>query len=80
MIQALSSHCGFTALPGGSIFRCEDGLCARTIGLSGYWWSSTELDESLYQAWYRHLIGLSDEVFRDYQNKSSGLSVRCVKD
>jgi len=71
---------GFTALPGGSIFRCEDGLCARTIGLSGYWWSSTELDESLYQAWYRHLIGLSDEVFRDYQNKSSGLSVRCVKD
>ncbi len=66
---------GFTALPGGC--RYTDG---SFYGLSyyGYWWSSSEYDASY--AWGRYLYYSSADVLRYFYDKSSGFSVRCLKD
>ena len=65
----------FTALPGG--YRGSDGTFGN-IGLSGYWWSSTEGSTS--NAWYRTLTYLSSYVGRHYYSKEGGFSVRCLRD
>ncbi len=65
----------FTGLPGG--VRIFDGGYIA-IGNNGYWWSSTEYDT--YNAWVRFLDYSNGDAGRDYNNKSSGYSVRCLKD
>jgi len=65
---------GFTALPGG--YRNSDGSFYY-IGYKGYWWSATENGAS--NAWYRYLLYGDSYVYRYYNFKSLGYSVRCVK-
>jgi uncharacterized protein (TIGR02145 family) len=64
----------FTALPGG--YRYSDG--SHRIGLSGFWWSSTEFNDN--SAWYRNIDYDSESTNRYSGSKRNGASVRCVKD
>ncbi len=66
---------GFTALPGG--YRSLNGSY-NDIGISGYWWSSTENGSG--NAWTRKLNYVSSNVNRDFDNKQNGFSVRCLRD
>jgi uncharacterized protein (TIGR02145 family) len=60
---------GFSGLPGG--LRFGHGTFG-SIGNYGYWWSSTE---------DRRLLGYNHGfVFRNYDYKGNGYSVRCLKD
>jgi len=66
---------GFTALPGGS--RATNGSFYN-MGEIGLFWSSSGYNAS--SAWIR-IMGSNDAgVYRDFVNKSPGLSVRCLKD
>jgi uncharacterized protein (TIGR02145 family) len=67
---------GFTGFPGG--IRRDNGTFDY-LGEYGYWWSSTELRPDYAQ--YKYLYCRAGKVFR-YTNfyKSSGFSVRCLKD
>jgi uncharacterized protein (TIGR02145 family) len=64
----------FTGLPGG--MRRGDSL-SNSIGSIGDWWSSTEYGTN---AWSYYLYYSSAELYRDYNFKTPGISVRCVKD
>lgn len=78
----VSSHSGtdnygFSALPSGGRNLFGDG----SFGYEDYygaWWSSTENDST--DAWKRELTDGYHCMTRSNPNKSSGLSVRCVKD
>jgi uncharacterized protein (TIGR02145 family) len=64
---------GFNAFPGGG-----EGYDNTYHGAYGNWWSSTEVDAR--KAW-RYSLSYSDSnVSRDYQYKTNGYSVRCLKD
>jgi uncharacterized protein (TIGR02145 family) len=66
---------GFTALPGGSI---TDGLFYN-IGWEGKWWTSTEFGTQ--SAYDREMIHINNTAInRNQALKSTGFSVRCVKD
>jgi uncharacterized protein (TIGR02145 family) len=71
---------GFSALPGGWR-RSSDGRFVD-IRLHAFFWSATEFNTSY--AWDRLLYYNSDDVTRSYtsygRGKSSGASVRCLKD
>jgi len=70
-----SNSIGFNGLPGG--FKSEAGTYSN-IGTKGYFWSATFISDQ--SAKYRYLSN-NDGAFR--QNtifRSSGLSIRCVKD
>ena len=74
---------GFTALPGGYREDNYNSACFY-IGSKGYFWSSTQFDNS--RAWYRELRNawgadpVSNEIYKDYWGKSIGFSIRCVND
>ncbi|MFT7001258.1 MAG: hypothetical protein ACJAZY_002370 [Spirosomataceae bacterium] len=70
-----TNESGFAGLPGGG--RHYYGTF-YSIGSFGSWWSSTE-DETTY-AWGRTLGSNSGYVYRDYNFKGSGFSVRCLRD
>jgi uncharacterized protein (TIGR02145 family) len=70
-----TNETGFTALPGGS--RLNNGTFVY-IGISGYWWSATELNAS--NAWYRSMSTYFSNVDRHNLYKEWGFSVRCVRD
>jgi len=72
---AYRNKSGFSGLPGG--FRRSSGDFG-TIGISGYWWSSTEYSASY--AWYGGLTYGSTYVDRGYDSKGYGFSVRCLRD
>ncbi|MFA6400141.1 MAG: FISUMP domain-containing protein [Salinivirgaceae bacterium] len=71
-----SNESGFTALPGGSRnyfdghFGDQGTFCAI--------WSSTQYDAS--NARFREMNNLSPILYRYYNHKSFGMSVRCIKD
>ena len=67
---------GFTALPGG--YRNSIGAFNNTVGYYSFWWSSTENNNSL--ANLRYLRYSDGDVYHNDYYKSSGLSVRCIKD
>ncbi len=67
---------GFTALPGG-YRRSYNGVFLDASDY-GYWWSSTQSFSS--NAYYRDLRYYFSAVPRDDHGKSSGFSVRCLKD
>ena len=67
---------GFTALPGG--YRHYGNGTFDLIGLSAYWWSSTEYSSA--SPWYRLLSYSPSAVFRLYSRTQYGFSVRCVRD
>jgi uncharacterized protein (TIGR02145 family) len=71
-----TNETGFTALPGGNRAGWQGEFLY--IGQYGSWWSSTD-DGS--HTWIREIVGWDDGVLKNPANaKSSGYSVRCVKD
>jgi len=66
----------FTALPGG--YRYYLTGYYYKMGFSGYFWSATEDD--ITDAWYRQLDHSHLNVFRYNLGKTSGYSIRCLKD
>jgi len=70
-----SNTSGFTGLPGG--YRL-DGNFFPSSSANGYWWSSSEFNPN--NAWSRILLEGAGNVYRFYQNKQIGLSVRCLRD
>jgi uncharacterized protein (TIGR02145 family) len=66
---------GFTSLPGGT--RSSDGTF-HVIGDFGFWWSSSEAGTA--NAWDRFLNYFNGDAYRDNDNKTSGFSVRCLRD
>jgi len=66
---------GFNGLPGG--YRDIYGTF-NYIGYLGGWWSSAESNTS--GAWCRALYCDLGSIFREYNNKEVGLSVRCLRD
>ena len=71
-----TNESGFSALPGG--FRYYIDGAFYYVGYYGYWWSATEFSSS--DAWLRSLKYLNAEAYRSNSTKSSGFSVRCIKD
>lgn len=80
-----SNETGFTALPGGRRFgngytnnKVNANGVFYGIEIEGSWWSATEVDSihSLTQSMYY----LSQVVRLEKEVKSSGVSVRCIKD
>lgn len=76
-----TNESGFSAMPGG--FRLFNGSYGHSgpnsTGTStGFWWSSSVNGNG--QVWYRYLDYKYGGVFRFYAPKSSGFSIRCVKD
>jgi len=65
---------GFTALPGGSY---QSGSCSN-LGSSGNWWSCTEYSST--RGWMRHISNEGHNVTRYYNDKTNGISVRCLRD
>ncbi len=70
-----TNESGFSALPGG--YRSYDGSFLD-IGRYASFWSSTESNSS--NAWDRFLYYGHSDVSRNFNYKSFGFSVRCVKD
>ena len=66
---------GFTALPGGNRYY---GGAFYYVGSSGYWWCSTEYNSA--DTWCRNLYYYYDDLSRNYDSKSCGFSVRCLRD
>jgi len=73
MINVMSAF--ILALPGG--YRNNNGTY-NNIGNNGNWWSATENNSN--NAWYRNLYYLDSDVYRYYDYKRYGFSIRCVKD
>jgi uncharacterized protein (TIGR02145 family) len=71
--EGATNSSGFAGLPGGA--RYETGGFG-SIGVEGYWWSST-VDNAAYP-WYRYLNYSNSYVLRYVSAKVSGVSVRCV--
>lgn len=69
-----TDEAGFTALPGG--FRYNSGNFGG-IRTFGYWWSSTQFDDS--KSTLRYIFYDDNQVARAAQNKGWGISVRCIK-
>ena len=73
--KGATNESGFSAFPGG--VRSNDGNC-YDVGEFGDFWSASE-DCSNY-AWSRSLYFDSSGVNRDFNDKRSGFSIRCVRD
>ena len=72
-----TNESGFTALPEGS--RDKD-LNFLTIGNYGNWWSSSENSENTILAWTRSCSFVHVNCNRNALHKTTGISVRCVRD
>jgi len=70
-----SDQFGFSALPGGN--RSNTGAF-EYLGAFGNYWTSDE--RSTPSAYYFYFFGYGGSVQRNYENKSNGFSVRCVRD
>lgn len=67
---------GFSALPGG--FRsCNTGVFAGA-GLDGFWWTSSVCYS--YSAFSRRILNIRVYLYGDQNPKSTGYSVRCIRD
>jgi uncharacterized protein (TIGR02145 family) len=75
-----TNETGFTALPGGYRFFEDGSFNFFYSGFQGNWWSSTEHPSINSLAWCRIMIFDDYNVKRFFNYKSSGLSVRCIKD
>jgi len=68
---------GFTALPGGYYSYFNGNF--DELGSNGFFWSSTVNSVNPTTAWGRNLNYNHDDVFRNYNDKNTAFSVRCVK-
>jgi uncharacterized protein (TIGR02145 family) len=66
---------GFSALPGGYINNSGEFVF---LEINGNWWTSTELYKE--NAYYRRLYVSESKVGRFNTYKTTGFSVRCIKD
>ena len=73
--SSATNETGFSALPGGD--RWHDGTI-HDLGYYGYWWSATEYD--LLDAWPRSLDSVNGWISRVNSYKTSGFSIRCLRD
>ena len=71
-----SNSSGFTAVPGG--FRGNKGVF-YSLGQYATFWTASE-EGGTDKAWYRTLYFNYETVYRQYNFKSQGFSVRCVQD
>jgi uncharacterized protein (TIGR02145 family) len=69
-----TNESGFSGLPGG--LRSANGTFT-IVGRNGNWWSSSV---NAYSAWYRYLNYSVGSVYRFSGSKTTGLSVRCLRD
>ena len=69
---------GFAALPGGGLLGggYYDGL-----GDVAVWWTSSEMTEGSSDdvAWFRELAQYYELVYRNWEWKTDGFSIRCVR-
>jgi len=72
-----TNETGFTGLPGG--YRITNGTFYN-INNNGYWWTSSDTSPYTGLPWSRDLRYNGNILGRSYDNKTSGLSVRCVYD
>ena len=72
-----TNESGFDGLPGGC--RYGFGDYDGSVGYDGNWWSSTSIEDELDSSWGRTLSN-EYEVRRLENDKSNGLSVRCLRD
>ena len=70
-----TNESGFAGLPGG--YRTNDGNFYY-VGASGNWWSLSESNTDV--AWYRNLSDDDGNVYRSFNDKQFGFSVRCLRD
>ena len=70
-----TNESGFSAIPAGMLIGNSTFF---NIGPNGNWWSSSE--DNTFTAWYWAMYYLYSNVNRNWYNKSTGLSVRCLKD
>jgi uncharacterized protein (TIGR02145 family) len=70
-----TNESGFTALPGG--YRSFEGIF-NSIGIYGYWWSSTEYNGTTVLFW--NLRYKSNRLYKYTSEKYCGFSVRCIMD
>jgi uncharacterized protein (TIGR02145 family) len=74
-----TNESGFTGLPGG--LRDTPPSCLfYTVGVNGYWWSTTTSEYFSNAAWYFELVMDAGELSTTIYNKGTGLSVRCLRD
>lgn len=66
---------GFNFLPGG--YRNDTNGVYDYMSYFGFLWSSSEYDD---EAWMRYLHCTLTTIYRGYNYKQYGFSVRCVKD
>ena len=71
-----TNESGFTSLPGG--FRYDHNGSFNDIGNYGFWWSAAEYSSTY--AWYRILHYNDSDVYRYFNDKLFGFSVRFVRD
>jgi len=69
-----TNYSGFTALPGG--YRNNNGIFNLTE-FNAFYWTSTAISGS--SAWRQSLYYNNYKVHREFQDKTFGFSVRCVK-
>ena len=74
--EGAENSSGFTAVPGG--FRNIKGEF-YSFGEYATFWTARE-EEGTDKAWYRALSYDHDQVYRQYNYKNQGFSVRCVQD
>jgi uncharacterized protein (TIGR02145 family) len=70
-----TNESGFTALPGGN--RSVDGTFYY-IGINSQWWSSYEYSTGYAYTW--RIYYNETNIFRSYNYKPFGFSIRCIKD
>jgi uncharacterized protein (TIGR02145 family) len=70
-----TNESGFSGLPGGGLNYVGS---YGDMGSHAYFWSSTEFDSGL--ASYRRLLYTNSEESGSYGHKTTGMSVRCVRD
>jgi uncharacterized protein (TIGR02145 family) len=71
-----TNESGFSAEPGGC--RLFNWTLGSKNNWTGFWWTASE--QSGNKAWYRYLDYKNSNVFRYYDSKNYGFSIRCVKD
>ena len=67
---------GFTGLPGGA----RDDVGYRSLGLAGYWWSSTEIPGGSYAYYHAFYYDQGNIINSYYKLRSFYFSIRCIKD
>ena len=70
-----TNESGFTALPGGT--RNNSGSFSNLLN-HGYWWTATEKNAS--DTWSYNINYNHPDIYKTYDPKATGFSVRCIKD